>query len=366
MCCAVTCIIYYMYKPPIPRATATRCKPRRRLHGPLSLRWFIRFANRYPHSRQDGWARASPVGPLGRRQARVMARVGQCIGLFLLSARVVQDFVTCRARSFFSSATCRPFLKKGPPITPMSEGATLIRGQWVTHPPRPVAREAKSAQGWPELHSLGYNRRVKAHPPQVMSMEVCSENRSAFTRKLNLTNFELYNRPYSAPPPTRLTIESWSVCSAYDRRDTRDGKIRGGIYQEYPRYIPYHGYIPVYFVRYPRIMAHAESALALLMIKCTASIGFANVQTCGFARAIMLENTDRHDVRRIRLRRHSNARLYFKPGQITPPAQGLLLQGRYGAMPGMGKWGVVYARYIPVYTSRGIWHGIYPGGHTKV
>ena len=32
-------------------------------------------------------------------------------------------------------------------------------------------------------------------------------------------------------------------------------------------------------------------------------------------------------------------------------------------MPGMRKWGVVYARYIPAYTSRGIWHGIYPGGH---
>ena len=152
----------------------------------------------------------------------------------------------------------------------------------------------------------------------------------------------------------------------YDRRDTRDGKIRGGIYQEYPRYIPYHGYIPVYFVRYPRIMAcrvctrtahdqvHCQYRLTWQspMSKLAGSLG----HLCWKTRTV---------IRRIRLRRHSNTRYmqYYNlnPGTTPPPGA---ITGRYGAMPGMRKWGVVYARYIPVYTSRGIWHGIYPGGHS--
>ena len=109
----------------------------------------------------------------------------------------------------------------------------------------------------------------------------------------------------------------------YDRRDTRDGKIRGGIYQEYPRYIPYHGYIPVYFVRYPRIMAcrvctrtahdqvHCQYRLTWQspMSKLAGSLG----HLCWKTRTV---------IRRIRLRRHSNTRYmqYYNlnPG-TTPP-----------------------------------------------
>ena len=160
-----------------------------------------------------------------------------------------------------------------------------------------------------------------------------------------------------------MTASPIDAGCSYDRRDTRDGKIRGGIYQEYPRYIPYHGYIPVYFVRYPRIMAcrvctrtahdqvHCQYRLTWQspMSKLAGSLG----HLCWKTRTV---------IRRIRLRRHSNTRLYFKPGHHAPCPQAIT--GRYGAMSGMGKWGVVYARYIPAYTSRGIWHGIYPGGHT--